>query len=103
VEGDLTISRRWQRGETGRGRVVFFPGDPEPGEPYARFVRDELRKIENLSPPLRRALAADKPREVYWSVLENGATAWLNFSDDEAEVRAAGKTLRLRPYTIALE
>jgi putative NIF3 family GTP cyclohydrolase 1 type 2 len=105
VEGDLTVWQRWRRGETGKGRVIFFPGDPEPGEPYARFVRDELRKLPHLDARLRRALAAEKPRDVYWSVLENGITAWLNFSDDAAEVRPAkgGPALRMNPYTIALE
>ncbi|MBI4875157.1 MAG: beta-galactosidase [Acidobacteria bacterium] len=104
VEGDLSVSRRWQRGETGKGRVIFFAGDPEPGEPYARFVRDELRRETRLSLALRRALALEKPREVNWSVLENGMTALLNFGDDEAAVRtASGRTLSLKPYSIRLE
>ena len=104
VEGDLSVSQRWQRGETGNGRVVFFPGDPEPGQPYARFVRDELRKLARLNPALRRALAMEKPGDVYWSVLENGATPLLNFSDDEAVVHTAdGRTIRLRPYSIVME
>ena len=104
VEGDLAVSRRWQAGATGKGRVIFFRGDPEPGEPYARFVRDELRKLDHLRPQIRGALRMEKPHWVYWSVLENGALALLNFGDDEAVVRLdGGRTVRLEPYTIALQ
>jgi hypothetical protein len=53
---------------------------------------------------LRRALAMEKPGDVYWSVLENGATPLLNFSDDEAVVHTAdGRTIRLKPYSIVME
>jgi len=104
VEGDLTVSRRWRQGLTGQGRVIFFRGDPEPGEPYARFVRDQLRQLDQLRPPIRRALRMDKPPSVYWSVLESGALALLNFSDDPALVRLAdGRSLELDPYTVRLE
>jgi hypothetical protein len=101
VEGDRSVWNRWQRGETGKGRVIFFPGDPEPGQPYARFVRDELRRLGSLRPEVRRAVRLEKPADVYWSVLENGLLLLLNFSDDEATVRLDnGKTLRLDPYVI---
>ncbi len=101
VEGARSVWNRWQRGETGKGRVIFFPGDPEPGEPYARFVRDELRRLGNLRPEVRRAMRLEKPADVYWSILESGLLLLLNFSDDEATVRLdSGKTLRLAPYTI---
>jgi len=104
VEGDLSVSRRWRQGETGKGRVIFFRGDPEPGEPYARFVRDELRRVDRLRPEIRRALAMEKPAGVYWSVLENGLLALLNFSDDPASVRLSdGRTLAIEPYSFRLE
>ena len=101
VEGDLTVWRRWKSGQTGHGRVIFFPGDPEPGQPYARFVRDELRKLPNLRPATAAALRMEKPADVYWSLLETGELWLLNFSDDPAEVRLAdGRTVRLAPYAI---
>ncbi len=104
VEGDNSVARRWREGQTGRGRVIFFRGDPEPGEPYARFVREQLRALDVLRPPVRRALAIEKPAWVYWSVLENGLLALLNFGDDPAIVRLAdGRTLRLEPYTFRFE
>lgn len=104
VEGDLTIARRWQQGQTGKGKVIVFAGDPVPGEYYARFVRDRLRKLDVLRPAVRAALAIEKPEFVYWSVLEGGRLALLNFDDAEAQIQLGrGRTVRLAPYTIALE
>ena len=101
VEGDLAVWRRWQQGETGRGRVIFFPGDPEPGQPYARFVRDELRKISNLRTETAAALQIDKPSDVYWSLLESGELWLLNFSEDVAlATLPSGKRARLPPYAV---
>ncbi len=102
VEGDLSVWPAWRRGRTGKGRVIFFNGDPEPGDPYARFVRDELRGMEQLRPAVRAALSMDKPREVYWSVLENGELALLNFSDDPATVRVGRRNVALEPYGIVM-
>lgn len=103
VEGDQSVSRKWRQGETGKGSVLFYPGDPVPGEYYARFIRSELRRLGSLRPQIRRALEIEKPEFVYWSVLENGRLALLNFEDKEAQVRlAGGRSLRLPPYRIAL-
>lgn len=89
-EGD-----RWQE------QMILYRGDPEPGEFYARFVRDQLRKLPQLRPAIRHALLMDKPAGAYWSVLENGMLALLNFSDDRAEVRLHdGSSVILEPYTI---
>jgi hypothetical protein len=98
VEGDVAISRRWQAGQTGKGRVVFFSGDPQPPEYYARFVRDELRRGSSLHPHIRRALVLDKPEFVYWSVLEDGNLALLNFEEDPVTVAGA----RIEPYQVTL-
>lgn len=103
VEGDQSISQRWRQGETGKGKVIFYPGDPVPGEHYARFVRNELRRLGSLRPQIRRALEIDKPEFVYWSVLENGRLALLNFEDAGAVIRLAdGGKVRLPPYRMAL-
>jgi hypothetical protein len=54
-------------------------------------------------PEIRQAMAMEKPELVYWSVLENGRLALLNFQDQEAVVRQeGGRTLRLKPYTVML-
>lgn len=104
VEGDTAIAEKWRRGETGKGRVIFFEGDPVPAEYYAQFVRRRLLDTPGLRPETRRALALEKPEFVYWSILESGRLALLNFEDDEAAVRLAdGRVVRLKPYSIALE
>ncbi|HZT28259.1 MAG TPA: beta-galactosidase [Bryobacteraceae bacterium] len=104
VEGDLSVWNRWQSGRTGKGKVIFFAGDPEPGDYYARFVAGELRRLPQLRPAVKRALGLRKPAEVYWSVLSHGELALLNFGDEEASVRwQEGKTVRLAPYTIWME
>ncbi len=104
VEGDQAVARRWQRGETGKGKVIFFAGDPVPGEYYARFVRDQLLRLDVLRPEIRQALALEKPEFVYWSVLEGGRLALLNFDDEEAALRLpSGRQRRLKPYSIAIE
>ncbi len=104
VEGDASVSKRWVEGKTGKGRVVFFKGDPEPGEPYARFVRDELRKLDGLRPAVKAALRMQKADSVYWSVLESGAMALLNFADDPANVRLAdGRVVKLEPYSLWMQ
>ena len=97
VEGDGSMAQRWQAGDTGRGRAICFAGDPVPGEHYARFVREEVARLGGLRPEYRRALRMRKPASVYWSVLENGFVALLNFSDEEAEVEG----VVLKPYAIA--
>ncbi|MBI3680012.1 MAG: beta-galactosidase [Acidobacteria bacterium] len=103
VEGDRSQSDRWRRGETGKGRVIFFSGDTIPGDQYARFVRKELLAMDGLDPQTRRGLRIAKPAGVYWSVLEGGRIALLNFSDEEAGVRFEGKALRLAPYAVVVE
>ena len=102
VEGDTSITRRWERGDTGKGRVTLYLGDFEPVERYLQFVRRQLLELGNLHPAVERALLMEKPETVYWSVLENGKLALLNYGDQWATVRYAGRTLRLEPYGILL-
>jgi len=103
-DGDISIAQRWRRGDTGRGRVIYFEGYPEPPIHYIEFVRDTLRDLSALSPQLRRALRLELPRDVFWSLTESGRLVFLNYSDHSAVVRfAEGKTLKLAPYHIAFE
>jgi hypothetical protein len=104
VEGDLSVWNRWRRGQTGRGRAIFFEGHPEPIHYYMNFLRDQLRNLERLSPAVRAAVSMEKPEEVYWSVLKNGKLALLNYDDGEATVRlAGGRKIKIAPYMIVLE
>ena len=84
---------------------VHFPlGDGVPAEFYSAFIREQLRKMPQVRGPIRSALAMRKPSSVYWSVLENGKLALLNFSDDAASVRLeSGKAIRIDPYEMVLE
>jgi hypothetical protein len=66
-------------------------------------MRDQLRGLPNLRPEVHRALQMEKPQEMYWSVLEGGKLALLNFTDHEAQVRLpGGKTLDVQPYGILI-
>jgi hypothetical protein len=103
VEGDSSLAQAWQRGETGKGHAVFYPGDAEPPDDYVDFMRQQLLGLKQLRPEIRRALQIEKPREVYWSVLEGGKLALLNFSGHEARVAlSGGHVLLMRPYSIVM-
>jgi hypothetical protein len=98
------VAKRWQEGKCGKGRVIFFDGYAEPIRHYIAFVRATLRKLPALRPQVRDALGMESSREVYWSALANGKLALLNYDDQPASVRLVnGKTLLLKPYTIAIE
>ena len=104
VEGDTAIAKRWLAGDTGKGRVILWHGDLIPSQSYAEYVRELLLKTPSLRPETRAALQMEKPATVFWSVLENGKTALLNFSSRPAKVRLANqRTLRIAPYEMAME
>jgi len=103
VEDDTSIAQKWLAGDTGQGRVVLWQGDLIPSRSYAEFVRELLLKTPSLQPQTRAALRMEKPATVYWSVLENGKTALLNFSSRPATVRLADrKTIKIAPYEMAM-
>jgi hypothetical protein len=90
-------------GERFDGKMVMFPGDPQPPGQYCRFVRAEVLKRRDLTPEYRRGLELAKPEDVYWSALQSGDLALMNFTDDPATVRwPDGRTRRMAPYTIEL-
>ncbi len=104
VEGDTSIAQKWLAGDTGKGRVVLWRGDLVPSRSYAEFVRGLLLKTPTIQPAIRAALEMEKPATVFWSVLENGRLALLNFSGRPATVRlAAGKIITIPPYEIVME
>ena len=104
LEEDSKVAQAWQQGKTGKGRVIFFDGYAEPYTHYIRFVRDQLRGLEELHPAVRRALRIETDRELYWSVLEGGVLALLNYDDRDAVVRlGGGNTRRIAPYSIVIE
>lgn len=103
VEGDTSIAQKWLAGDTGQGRVVLWRGDLIPSQSYAEFVHELLLKTPSLRPQTRAALRMEKPATVFWSVLENGKVALLNFSSRPATVRLAdGQTIKIAPYEMAM-
>ncbi len=104
VEGDQSIATKWLAGDTGKGKVVLWHGDLVPGQFYAEFLRDLALKLPGIRPEVKAALRMEKPAGVYWSVLENGKLALLNFSNHVATVKTpAGKAVTIAPYEIAME
>jgi len=104
VEGDTSIAQKWLAGDTGKGRVVLWHGDLIPSRSYAEFVRELLLKTSSLRPETRAALQMEKPATVFWSVLENGKTALLNFSSRPATVRLTnGRTIKIAPYEMSMD
>jgi hypothetical protein len=104
VEGDASIAQKWLAGDVGKGRVVLWHGDLVPSQSYAEFVRELLLKTPSIRPPIRAALQMEKPATVFWSVLENGKLALLNFGSHSATVRLAnGKTITIAPYEMAMD
>ncbi|MCC6588490.1 MAG: beta-galactosidase [Bryobacterales bacterium] len=106
VEGDGSITGRWIGGQTGKGKVIVYHGDAIPAEFYAEFVADELRKMPDLHPGIKDALRMTRTPGVYWSVLESGKIAMLNFSNHPGTIRLAGAKagapVTIPPYEIAL-
>lgn len=104
VEGDQSIAQKWLAGDTGPGKVVLWRGDLVPGEFYAEFLKDLMMKLPQIRPETRGALAMEKPLNVYWSVLQNGKVALLNFSNHAATVKLrGGRAVTIAPYEMAME
>jgi hypothetical protein len=104
VEGDESMMQRWASGDTGKGKFISYSGDAVPAEFYSQFIRAQLRKMPQVRGQIRSALAMQKPSSVFWSVLENGKLALLNFSGDAASIRLeSGKAIRIDPYEMVLE
>jgi hypothetical protein len=104
VEGNTSIAQKWLAGDTGKGRVVLWRGDLIPSQSYAEFIRELLLKMPSIRPEIRAALQMDKPPTVYWSVLQNGRIALLNFSSRPATVRLVnGQNISIAPYEMAME
>lgn len=103
VEDDASIAQKWVAGDTGRGRVVLWRGDLIPSQSYSEFVHDLLLKTPSIRPQTRAALQMEKSNSVFWSVLENGRLALLNFSSHPAQVRLAnGKSIKIPAYEMSM-
>jgi hypothetical protein len=103
VEGNMDVYRRWQAGDTGKGKALLITEDREPPQRYTDKVYEALLAMPELSPLTQAMLRTEKPDEVYVSVLKSGAFAILNYNDREVRVRVPEKTeVTIAPYSIAL-
>lgn len=101
IEGDSSVFKRWQKGETGKGKALLFHGQTEPFTAYVEFARRELAKLPSLRAPIRAALAINKPSETFWTVMDDGRLLLMNYGDGPARVAlSSGATLSLAPYSI---
>jgi hypothetical protein len=99
VEGDSSISTRWLSGDTGKGKVIVYKGETVPARDFSESIRDLLLQTPSIHPRIKAALQMEKPTTVYWSVLENGRLALLNFSTRTATVKlATGKVVTIPPF-----
>lgn len=104
VEGDESIMKRWAAGDTGKGKFIVYSGESVPAEFYSEFVHEKIRRMPQVRASIRSAMAMSKPDSVFWSVLENGKLALLNFSGRAASLRLeSGKTIRIDPYEMVME
>lgn len=104
VEGDTSISDRWLAGDTGKGKVIAYGGEVIPARAFSEFVQNLLLSTPTLHPRIHTALKMKKPDTVYWSVLDNGKLALLNFSSRPATVTlATGKVIQIPPHEPHLE
>ena len=101
VEGDASTFARWTRGDTGAGAFHRFPGDMEPNDLYADFIRERLRTLDTLHPLTRKTLDIQHSDQVFMSAGENGDLMILNYEDAPETLNLAdGKTIVVPPYGI---
>ena len=75
-----------------------------PSQSYAEFVRELLLKTPSIRPQTLAALRMQKPASVFWSVLENGKLALLNFSSRPATAHLAnGRMIKIAPYEMSMD
>lgn len=103
VDGDRSVYERWQAGDTGRGKVIFVPDDRVPPHRMADSMTEALLAMETLDPKTKQMLQADKPSEVYVSLLRNGSYALLNYNEHPVQVSIPPhKPIEMDSYSIAI-
>ncbi|MBX3177619.1 MAG: beta-galactosidase [Candidatus Hydrogenedentes bacterium] len=103
LSGSAEIFQGWSGGETGQGAFYRFRGDMEPESLYADFVRGALVESDALSAKERALLAVERPEQVFFSVLESGRIAALNYNPEAVTLAVeGGREIRVPGYGIAL-
>lgn len=102
LSGSSDVYRAWAAGKTGQGAFYRFKGDMEPTELYGDFVRKVLSDSKGLSSLEQRLLSVRRPDHVFFSLLESGKVAALNYDPEVATLTLAdGKLLEVPGYGIA--
>lgn len=101
VEGDQTVFERWQKGDTGKGKVIFINTMREPLDAFIDDTAEELSQLSSLSPLTRDMLMAKKPRGVYMSALKGNKLVFYNDLMTKTKVELPDKTkIELEPISI---
>ncbi len=101
TEGDQTIFRAWEKGDTGQGSFHRFQGDMEPIALYGDYIEGVLRGLDDLHPLTKQAMAVERPDRVFVSALEKGKLVILNYREDAAHVKLEGRLDEdMVPYSI---
>lgn len=101
LSGDDTIFDAWSDGKTGKGTFSRFRGDMEPNELYGDFVRKVLSEKQVLPPVEQKLLAVKRPEHTFFSVLESGKIAALNYDAEPVTLELGdGKTVEVPGYGI---
>lgn len=101
LSGDDSIFDAWSDGKTGKGSFSRFRGDMEPNELYGDFVRKVLSEKQVLPPVEQKLLAVKRPEHTFFSVLESGKIAALNYDAEPVTLElGSGKTVEVPGYGI---
>ena len=103
LEGDYSVFKRWIKGDTGKGKVIFHTQTREPMHRYSNFIKAELLKMDDLDPMTVKMLKMQKPTNVYVSALKNGKMAVLNYDDEKQTITVPGQApVKIEPYSIKM-
>lgn len=90
LSGSEAVFEAWSSGKTGKGSFHRFRGDMEPTELYGDFVREVLSETKVLPPVEQKLLAVERPDHTFFSVLESGKIAALNYDPESVTLELGG-------------
>ena len=91
------IFRKWEKGETGKGRLYRFQGDYESSEQYGIFVMSILSTVNTLHPLTKTVLQMRYPSNVFVSARGNGSILLLNLNETKAAIWLDDKEIACLP------
>ncbi len=101
IEGDNSIFRKWQAGETGKGRVHLVNTMREPLDEYINYACEILTQTEGMNSLTLEMLKIKKPLGVYVSALKTGKLVVYNDLQKDAIIELSnGRKITLEPVSI---